>query len=81
VLGETISGLGRYPMDIYPSGLRYLLTFILPVAFFAYFPALQLVREPSFTVAGQAILLAIIFFFLSRAWWRYSMKHYSSASS
>jgi ABC-2 type transport system permease protein len=81
VLGETLSGLGRYPMDIYPTGLRYLLTFILPVAFFAYFPALQLVRTPSYTIALEAIGLAIIFFFLSRFWWRYSMKHYSSASS
>ena len=81
VLGETLTGLGRYPMDIYPTGLRYLLTFILPVAFFAYFPALQLVRQPSYTVAMQAMAFAIIFFFLSRFWWRYSMKHYSSASS
>ena len=81
VLGETLTGLGRYPMDIYPTGLRYLLTFILPVAFFAYFPALQLVREPSFLIAGEAIALAITFFILSRFWWRYSMKHYSSASS
>ena len=81
VLGETMTGLGRYPMDIYPTGLRYLLAFILPVAFFAYFPALQLVRQPSFLVAGEAIILAIVFFFLSRIWWRYSMKHYASASS
>ena len=81
VLGETLSGLGRYPMDIYPAGLKFLLTFILPVAFFAYFPALRLVRQPSYTVALEAIALAITFFFLSRLWWRYSMKHYSSASS
>lgn len=81
VLGETLTGLGRYPMDIYPKGLRFILTFMLPVAFFAYFPALQLVRGADFGVAAQGILFSAIFFVLSRLWWRYSMRHYSSASS
>lgn len=81
VLGEVITGLGRYPMDIYPAGLRFLLTYMLPVAFFAYFPALQLVREPSLVVALQGMALSALFFFLSRLWWRYSLRHYSSASS
>jgi ABC-2 type transport system permease protein len=68
-------------MDIYPAGLKYMLTYIVPVAFFAYFPALQLVREPSYTVVAEAAALAVVFFTVSRFWWRYSMKHYSSASS
>ncbi len=81
VLGETASGLGRYPMDIYPNPLRAMLTYLLPVAFFSYYPSLQLVRGANWAIAGQGILFSIVFFVLSRAWWRYSMKHYSSASS
>ena len=81
VLGETVTGLGRYPMDIYPNGLRFILTFMLPVAFFAYFPANQLVHGVNFVAAAEGFLLSTVFFALSRLWWRYSMRHYSSASS
>ncbi len=81
VLGETVTGLGRYPMDIYPGGLRWILTYFLPVAFFAYYPALQLVKEANPVLTLQGIAFSVVFFFASRTWWRYSMRHYSSASS
>ncbi|MBI1334647.1 MAG: ABC-2 family transporter protein [Armatimonadetes bacterium] len=81
VLGETITGLGRYPMDIYPNGLRFLLSFVLPVAFFSYFPSLQLVNGANPMVTIEGVLISAAFFLLSRLWWRYSMRHYSSASS
>ena len=81
VLGETVTSLARYPMDVYPGGLRFLLTYFLPVAFFAYFPTLQLIRAANPLITLGGIAFSAVFFFASRTWWRYSMRHYASASS
>jgi ABC-2 type transport system permease protein len=81
VLGETLVGLSRNPMEIFPSVLRSLLTFAIPVAFLAYFPASQLVRGSNWSSAGIGFAYAVAFLIASRLWWRYSLKHYSSASS
>lgn len=81
VLGDTMVGLGRYPMDMYPNGLRFILSYCLPVAFFAYFPALQLTKAANPMLTLQGLIVSIVFFFGARTWWRYSMRHYASASS
>jgi ABC-2 type transport system permease protein len=81
VLGETLTGLSRNPMEIFPSALRTILTFGIPVAFLAYFPASQLVKGASLSSFAIGFVYSLIFFFGARLWWKYSLKHYSSASS
>jgi ABC-2 type transport system permease protein len=53
----------------------------VPLAFIAYVPALQLVRGTDWPMAGLGVLWAIAFFLGSRAFWRFAMSHYTSASS
>jgi ABC-2 type transport system permease protein len=81
VLGETVMQIARYPLDIYSSGLRAALTFVVPLAFLATVPARQLVRGFDPVMLGIGVVWAIAFFVLARLLWRFALKHYGSASS
>ncbi|HLO97106.1 MAG TPA: ABC-2 family transporter protein [Fimbriimonas sp.] len=81
VLGETIVRLGEHPMEIFPLLFRQFLTYGIPVAFFAYVPAIQLTRGADFGLLLGSLVAASAMFLLSRLWWKFSLRHYSSASS
>jgi ABC-2 type transport system permease protein len=73
--------LGRYPIGIYPNAIRWALTYIVPVAFSATFPAYALAHklDPLLLVggtgaAGGACLLVSLI-------WRAGLRRYTSATS
>ena len=81
---EVLRGLleaGRFPMVAYPVAYRFFFTFIVPVAFLTSIPAEVLLNraEPTWIVA--AAILAIALLFASRAFWRFALRFYTSASS
>lgn len=81
---EVLRGLveaGRYPMAAYPIAYRFFFTFVIPVAFLTTVPAETLLRrvEPSWILGSG--LLAIFLLFVSRAFWRFALRFYTSASS
>lgn len=81
ILTESLTQVARYPLDIYPSGLHRLLTYVVPLGLLATVPARQLVRGANLTMVGVSLVWALAALALSRAFWRYAMRHYSSASS
>lgn len=81
VLTETMTDVARFPVDIYGMGIKSLLTFVLPMAFIATIPASQLVRGADWSMVGLGAVWAVVFFALSRWFWRFAMRHYTSASS
>ena len=81
VLGESVVGVARYPVDIYGTGLQRFLTFVVPLAFLATAPARQLVKALDFASLGESLLWAAAVLILSRIFWRRAMRSYSSASS
>lgn len=81
VLGESINGIARYPMEIYGVGAQRVLTYFLPLAFLAYVPAEQLVRGFNPSTMGIGIAWTTAALVGSRMFWRYALKSYSSASS
>jgi len=81
VLGESLVGVARYPVDIYGSGLRQILTFVVPLAFLATVPARQLVRGFDISAVAEGLVWALAVLALSRLFWRRAMRSYSSASS
>lgn len=81
VLTETMTEVARYPIDIYGMGIKNLLTFVVPMAFIATIPASQLVRGADWRMVGLGLVWAAVFFGLSRAFWKFAMRHYTSASS
>lgn len=73
----------KYPLEIYQGFLRVILGGILPVGLLASIPAMILLGkvERPFTLACNYFLLSLVFLVISQIFWRFGLKHYSSASS
>lgn len=72
---------GRWPINLYPSWLRVILTFIIPVAFAVTLPAEALSNRlrPEHLLAE--ILLAGILLITARIVWKFGLKNYTGASA
>jgi ABC-2 type transport system permease protein len=71
----------RFPIGMYRGWLRMVLTYVLPAAFITSTPALALLGKWDITAAAASILVAGVFLWLSRRFWRYALRSYTSASS
>jgi viologen exporter family transport system permease protein len=72
---------GRFPVTVYKPWLRFLLTYIVPIAFLTTFPASTLLGKLSPYFVFASIAIAAILFFVSSRLWKYAIRFYSSASS
>ncbi len=72
----------KYPISIYNSFLRWLISFIIPFAFTAYYPASYFLqgKNPLFNIGGL-ILISLVFFGLSLLLWHKGLEAYESAGS
>ena len=75
--------IARYPDAIFPRIFRFIFGWIIPVVIIANIPARLLIK--SLGQPGQLMLHLVIastiVFWLSRVFWRFALRHYSSASS
>lgn len=81
---EVFNLYGNYPMTMFPKVLEYLLTFALPVAFVAYFPASTILgRTDELSVAPWigwlAPVLGVVLFTLAVQLWTWQSRHYQSS--
>jgi len=81
ILTESLTQVARYPLDIYPMGLQRLLTYVVPLGLLATVPARQLVKGVDLPMVGVAVVWAVAALLLSRFFWKFALRHYSSASS
>ena len=75
--------IARYPDVIFPKIFRVIFGWIIPVIIIANIPARLLIKplgQPLWLMAHLAIA-SLIVFCLSRSFWRFALRHYSSASS
>ncbi|MBN2450938.1 MAG: ABC-2 family transporter protein [Lentisphaeria bacterium] len=72
---------GRFPVSAFPRTYRFLLTFVLPVAFLTTVPAQAILGHGRTRDLASAAVLALCFSLLSRRFWLFSLRYYSSASS
>lgn len=72
---------GRWPVTIYPAGLRWALTFLVPVAFAITVPAEALTGRLTALTLWGAIALAIAFLAVSRWFWLVGLRRYTGASA
>jgi ABC-2 type transport system permease protein len=83
---EILATVGSYPLSILPKLVGGLLTFFLPLAFVAYFPAavltghLDTVGVPAW-LAVSAPLLGLLSFVAAHRLWRFSLRHYKGIAS
>jgi len=77
----TFYEAGRFPVYVYRGPLRFVLTFIVPIAFLTTFPAATLLGQLSRSYIIGAVIMATSLFYVSARFWRYAIRFYSSASS
>ena len=78
---RALLAAGRYPISAYPVILRFIFTLLLPVAFLTTFPAEAILGELKFKILFYGSILSSLFFLFSRFFWKFALKHYTSASS
>ncbi len=83
LLMDKLFDNSQYPIDIYSQKLvRAFFTFVIPLAFVATVPAKMLTwKAVDWQFFGLSFLVAAGFFVLARWFWKFSLRHYSSASS
>jgi ABC-2 type transport system permease protein len=80
-LFEGVYQTGRWPVGVYPTWLRYGLTFLVPIAFAVTVPAEAVTsRLHGLTLLGAAGFAALLFAF-TRWFWKLGLRHYSGASA
>ncbi len=71
----------RFPVQAYSGWLRVFLTYVLPAAFITTVPSTVLIDEWTWTSTFLSFVVSFVFFALSRLFWKFALKHYTSASS
>lgn len=72
---------GRWPGAVYRGWLRVMLTFIFPAILMTSYPARAVLGTLEPAAAGWTAGAAVGFLAGSRVFWRYAIRHYTSASS
>ena len=78
--------LVSYPMSVYGEGLRRFFTFVVPLAFVTYLPALYVLDRPDPLGLPPVLrfcspLVAVAFFLVARGAWALGVRHYQSTGS
>ena len=77
---ESISGIMRFPLNIFGDKIKFIFTFILPLIFVVTVPAEAFMGLLS-NLTILAPLMTALVFLVALKFWNFSLKRYSSASS
>ncbi len=75
--------IARYPDVIFPTKFRFIFSWIIPVVIVSNIPARLLIKsfgQPTWLML-HLIIAGSTAFVLARIFWRFALRHYSSASS
>lgn len=78
---RDITGMGRFPIDIYHEPLRSIITFVIPVGMMMSFPVKALLHDLSWKIIAWSTLFGSGFFVASLYLWKKALRFYTSASS
>ncbi|MBM7787232.1 ABC transporter permease [Tenggerimyces flavus] len=73
--------LGRYPTDIYRRPLRFVLTYVFPLALIATVPTTTLLGGPRLVLLVPCVIGAAIACCLAVGCWRLGLRRYTGATS
>jgi ABC-2 type transport system permease protein len=72
----------RYPISIYPATVRAVLTFVIPMAFVNYYPALSLLdKAPLYLWPLVTLAVGLALLMISLLVWRAGLRRYSSSGT
>ena len=72
---------GRYPLIAYPAIYRLFFTFVVPVAFLTTVPAQAMLGKGEVIWFLGAGILALVLLMVSKLFWGFALRFYTSASS
>lgn len=72
---------GQYPLKIYGEGVLRILTYVVPIALFQYYPFLYLVGRTNNFAYALLPLLAVFFLVPCLLFWKFGVRHYKSTGS
>lgn len=81
---EVLRGLleaGRYPIVAYPIAYRFFFTFVVPVSFLTTVPAEAMLGRVQIGWVIGAGVLAVSLLIVTRYFWGFALRFYTSASS
>jgi ABC-2 type transport system permease protein len=81
VIFQSMYEAGRWPVSLYPRWLRFVLTFLVPIAFATTVPAQALADRLTWEILLGTAALAIILLIAARLFWRTGVRRYSGASA
>ncbi|WP_237580435.1 ABC transporter permease [Candidatus Enterococcus leclercqii] len=72
---------GRYPFSVYGKQVLRFLTYLIPLAWFQYYPFLYLIGKVSDPIWAFSPLLCLLFGLPAYGFWRWGLYHYKSTGS
>lgn len=71
----------KYPLLIYPQGIRVLMTWLIPYGFASFYPASYLLGKDVGVLAWASPVVAVILLLVAYQVWRFGLSHYSGTGS
>lgn len=82
MLSNKFKDYARYPVTIFNGVLRFVFTFIIPIAFMSYYPCLDLLTsKKAVFLTYFTPVYGLIFFYLSYRFWMHGAKKYNGTGS
>lgn len=78
---QTCREFVKYPMTIFPPMIRFVFTYIFPLSFVAYYPALVILGKEEFPIWLILPIVAIIVLGVAMFVWKLSLKSYNSTGT
>ncbi len=72
---------GQFPVTAFPGWVRVFFTFVIPIAFITTVPAEAFTGKLETVNLAIALLIAVVLLVVSRWFWRFALRSYTSASS
>ncbi len=82
IMAVKLRDYAKYPATIFSSVFRFIFTFIIPIAFIAYYPSLVILRPNAVPLLSWiSPLFGCLFFYLSYKVWMRGAERYSGTGS
>ena len=75
-----LNNISRFPPEMYKGGKELLFLFVFPLTFTLVVPVKTLIQKFTFIDVLSLVLLCLTAIFLSRKFWHFALKHYTSAN-
>ena len=77
----TIRQFAKYPLNIFPTIIRIIISYVFPFAFVSYYPTLYLIGKGNKLIPIYTILMGILIVLIASFIWNRGIKNYNSTGT